>query len=135
MSRGPRGEHRPAETVLCAHKVFRIAIGEEKERLPSGRRESGMAGAKARAEALTAEERKAIAGKAAVARWKKNEQVGKKEVAMRRDQEEARKPAATDGAASREFARYPDNRLQEPKMRFEDTSDLRAVVRKHFAGG
>ena len=70
MPRGPKGEKRPAGLVECAHKVFQIAIGEVEEKIPSGRRLSGVAGAKARAESLTKEERQAIAMRAARARWK-----------------------------------------------------------------
>ena len=70
MPRGPNGERRPAETVQCAHRVFQIAIGEVEEELPSGRRRSGTAGAAGRSKALSADERRAIAKKAATARWR-----------------------------------------------------------------
>lgn len=69
MPRGPKGEKRPADLIGCAHKVFQIATGEEKEELPSGRMRSGVAGAKARNEALTEEQRRKIAKKAARVRW------------------------------------------------------------------
>lgn len=51
--------------------VARIATGELTEELkePSGKTRSGKAGAKARADALTKEERSAIAKKAAAGRW------------------------------------------------------------------
>ncbi len=71
MPRGPNGEKRPADVVGCAVKVARIATGEIDE-IPirkSGRVRSGHAGAKARAEKLTKEERREIAKKAASARW------------------------------------------------------------------
>ena len=72
MSKGPQGQKRPADVVGCAVSVAKIATGEAKEALGKvpGRRKSGKAGAAARAKALTADERSAIAKKAAVARWK-----------------------------------------------------------------
>ena len=69
MPRGPKGEKRPAGAVECAHEVFQIAIGEKTDKVPSGKRRSGIAGAKARNEALTKEQRREIAKKAANARW------------------------------------------------------------------
>ncbi len=70
MSRGPNGERRSANVVGCAVKVARIATGEIEETpiKKSGRVRSGRAGANARAEALTADQRTAIAKKAAAAR-------------------------------------------------------------------
>jgi hypothetical protein len=52
--------------------VAKIATGEIEEhtKAPSGRVRSGKAGAAARAKSLTAEERQAIAKKAAAARWR-----------------------------------------------------------------
>lgn len=70
MQRGPNGEKRPAGTVECAHGVFQIAVGEKQEKLPSGRRNSGFAGAAARSKSLSANKRKEIALKAANARWR-----------------------------------------------------------------
>jgi len=50
-----------------------------------------------------------------------------------RDEKRTGKGARLPGADARgEFLRYPDNRLGEPKLAFEDTTDLRAVVREHF---
>lgn len=71
MATGPRGEKRPADLIGAAVVVGRIATGEimEELRRPSGRVRSGMAGAKARAEKLSKEERSAVARKAAAARW------------------------------------------------------------------
>jgi hypothetical protein len=71
VPRGPRGEKRPAGTVECAVMIGRIATGEIEEDLksPSGRVRSGKAGAAARAKSLTAEERQAIAKRAAATRW------------------------------------------------------------------
>lgn len=70
MPRGPRGERRPAEVAQAALKVFRIAVGEETEDLPSGRRQSGIAGATARANRLTPQQRMDIARKAATSHWR-----------------------------------------------------------------
>lgn len=70
MAKGPRGENRPADVIGCAVHVARIATGEiEETPAPSGRVRSGLAGAKARAEKLTKEQRVAVAHKAANARW------------------------------------------------------------------
>lgn len=71
MRRGPKGEKRPADLIANAHKVFQISIGEDADEIPSGRRRSGVAGASARATALSNEDRKDIARKAAAARWHK----------------------------------------------------------------
>jgi hypothetical protein len=72
MPTGPQGQKRPADAIGAAVMVGRIATGEVTEKLkkPSGKVKSGQAGAKARAEKLTGEERTAIAKKAAGARWK-----------------------------------------------------------------
>lgn len=72
MSKGPQGQKRPADVVGCAVTVARIATGDVEEELGKvpGRRKSGKAGAAARAEALSADQRSAIAKKAAAARWK-----------------------------------------------------------------
>lgn len=71
MPSGPRGEKRPADLVGCAVMVGRIATGEitEETRAPSGKVRSGLAGAKARTEKMTGEERSAVARKAAGVRW------------------------------------------------------------------
>jgi hypothetical protein len=71
MPKGPQGQKRPADAIGCAIMVAKIATGEIEETTPkSGRTRSGAAGAKARAEKLTKEERSAIAKKAAAGRWK-----------------------------------------------------------------
>ena len=71
MPRGPKGEKRPADVIGNAVHVMRIATGEVEESAPkSGRTRSGRAGSKARAQSLSADERKKIAKKAAAARWK-----------------------------------------------------------------
>ena len=71
MPKGPQGQKRPADVIGCAVQVARLSVGLESEELrePSGRVRSGQAGAKARAERLTAQERQRIAQKAAAARW------------------------------------------------------------------
>jgi hypothetical protein len=71
MPKGPKGEKRPADVIGCAVQVARLSVGLETEELrePSGRVRSGHAGAKARAEKLSSEARKAIAAKAAERRW------------------------------------------------------------------
>lgn len=72
MPKGPRGERRPADVIGCAVMVARIATGEieEEVKVPSGKVRSGRAGAKARAEKLSAAERRDIAKRAAAARWR-----------------------------------------------------------------
>ncbi len=68
---------RPRDPVQLAKQVFDIAIGEaedtvsESKRHPSKRRAGGLKGGKARAKALTPEQRRKIAAKAARARWGK----------------------------------------------------------------
>lgn len=71
MPSGPRGEKRPADVIGAAIMVARIATGEisETPKSPSGKTRSGKAGAQARANKLTKEERTAIAKKAAARRW------------------------------------------------------------------
>lgn len=70
MPRGPRGERRPADAAQAALEFFRIAVGEQTEGLPSGRRQSRIAGATARVQRLTPQRRKNIAKKAATSRWR-----------------------------------------------------------------
>lgn len=69
MSKGPNGERRPGDVIGAAVMVMKIATGEMEDNKKSGRTRSGAAGAKARAKALSTEERSAIAKKAAAARW------------------------------------------------------------------
>ena len=68
MPRGPNGERRPADVVGAAVMVAKIATGEIEEELPENRKDK-VDGGKARAESMTPEERKALASKAAAARW------------------------------------------------------------------
>ena len=71
MPKGPQGQKRPADVIGCAVHVARIATGEIEESgyAQPNKAKSGRAGAKARTEALSPEDRSAIAKKAATARW------------------------------------------------------------------
>ena len=71
MSKGFRGENRPADLIGAASMVGRIATSdtEERTREPSGKVRSELAGAKARAKYMSKEERSAVAYKAADVRW------------------------------------------------------------------
>ena len=83
MARGPRGEKRPDDPAAAAVLAVRIATGDVAEELDApatkkdpaavelGRR-GGQKGGAARAETLSAEERIAIARRAASARWGRN---------------------------------------------------------------
>ncbi len=73
MPRGPKGERRPADVIGNAVLIARIATGEAEDtklKQPA-KRKSGLAGAKARANSLTADNRSEIAALAASKRWKK----------------------------------------------------------------
>ena len=69
MPRGPKGEKRPADVIGNAVHVMRIATGEIEDN-PS-KAPKRTKGGKARARALTPEQRSEIARTAASARWKK----------------------------------------------------------------
>ena len=71
MPKGPNGERRPADAIGRAVHVARIATGEiEDTKLEQpAKRRSGLAGAKARQENTTADQRREIARKAANVRW------------------------------------------------------------------
>ena len=71
MPKGPQGQKRPADVVGCAVHVGRIATGEIEDTTykQPNKVKSGRAGAKARADKLTAEERSRIAKRAAAGRW------------------------------------------------------------------
>jgi len=76
MPRGPRGEKRPADVIGNAVRVMRIATGEEDEdldRTKSAAAELGSRGGKARARKMTQEQRRAVAKRAATARWRKGD--------------------------------------------------------------
>ena len=73
MPKGPKGEKRPADAIGAAVMVAKIATGEIEEtrgKAPK-RAKGGLKGGKARAAALTPEQRSEIARAAATARWKK----------------------------------------------------------------
>ena len=71
MPKGPQGQKRPADVIGNAVHVAKIATGEiaESGYAQPNKAKSGRAGAKARTEALSPEDRSAIAKKAAAARW------------------------------------------------------------------
>jgi len=77
MPIGPKGQKRPADVVSNAVRVMQIATGQTVDETPAvnDRRnqaavELGRLGGKARAKNLSGKRLKAIAGKAAAARWK-----------------------------------------------------------------
>ena len=71
MPKGPQGQKRPADAIGNAVHVARIATGEEQETAMKqpAKRKSGLAGAKARVDNTTPEDRTVTAKKAAAARW------------------------------------------------------------------
>lgn len=71
MPKGPQGQKRPADVIGNAVHIAKIATGEIEETTlkQPAKRKSGVAGGKARAQSLTAEERSEIARKAAAGRW------------------------------------------------------------------
>ena len=76
MSRGPKGEKRPADVIGAAVMIGKIATGEiEDITTEDGKNAAAVAlgrmGGKARAAGLSAKKRKDIAKKAAESRWKK----------------------------------------------------------------
>ncbi|MCK1594243.1 RNA-binding protein [Bradyrhizobium sp. 164] len=74
MPRGPKGEKRPGDVIGAAIMVGKIATGEiEEGSAPESKAAAalGRRGGKARAAALTPEQRAEIARAAADARWKK----------------------------------------------------------------
>ena len=74
------GIKRPRDPNQLAKLIVDIATGETEESTDSGKnpaavelgRKGGLVGGKARADKLTATQRKEIAQKAAVSRWSKN---------------------------------------------------------------
>ena len=74
MSKGPRGERRPADAVARAVMIGKIATGEiedERDPVSSAAAEMGRRGGKARAENMTPERRAEIARAAAAKRWER----------------------------------------------------------------
>lgn len=72
MPQGPNGQKRPADVIGNAVHIARIATGEVEDTALKhpAKRASGLAGAEARKESMTAERRAEIARVAANARWK-----------------------------------------------------------------
>jgi hypothetical protein len=76
MPRTPKGHKRPADVISNAVQVMKLATGEADESEPTedGKNKAAVAlgrlGGSARAKALSKAKRKAIARKAAAARWK-----------------------------------------------------------------
>lgn len=75
MPKGPRGEKRPPDVIGAAVLVGRIATGEAEDTVDDPAKEhhrrGGLAGGKARADALTPKQRSEIAKRAAAKRWAK----------------------------------------------------------------
>jgi hypothetical protein len=80
MAKGPQGQQRPDDPARAAVMVVRLATGEITETLgeaPAAKdpaavalgRRGGLRGGAARAQALSPEEKRRIARKAAAARW------------------------------------------------------------------
>jgi hypothetical protein len=74
MPTGPKGQKRPADVISNAVHVMRIATGEVEKKLTDGGKNAaavalGRKGGHARAKSLGTAQRKAIATKAAKARW------------------------------------------------------------------
>lgn len=76
MPKGPKGQKRPADVISNAVRVMKIATGEIEETLTEDGKskaavELGRKGGLARAQGLSTRKRRAIAKKAALARWNK----------------------------------------------------------------
>jgi hypothetical protein len=74
MAKGPKGEKRPADLNRRAFQIVRIATGEaEDKKADRTAAKAGRSGGAARAKTLSADARRAIAKKAAKARWEKSD--------------------------------------------------------------
>lgn len=70
MKIGPNGEKRPGDVLANALHVAKIATGEiEETYVDQSKRPGGKKGGRARAEALTDQQRRQIAESGAAARW------------------------------------------------------------------
>jgi hypothetical protein len=69
MPKGPQGQKRPADMNQLAKTIVEIATGQREDVKEPRGRVGGLTGGKARAGALTPEQRREIARKAASARW------------------------------------------------------------------
>ena len=68
---GPNGEKRPADVTANALRVAKIATGEAEEvYVDESKRLGGQKGGRARADALTPDQRRKIAKSGAAARWR-----------------------------------------------------------------
>lgn len=77
MSRGPKGERRPADVNARAVMVARIATGEIEDKVTDDGKNAaavalGRMGGKARAKSMTAKARSEIAKRAAQKRWQES---------------------------------------------------------------
>jgi hypothetical protein len=76
MSKGPKGQKRPADVIANAVHVMRIATGklDESSMTDGGKNAAAVAlgrkGGRARAKSMSKAKRSEIAKKAAKARWK-----------------------------------------------------------------
>jgi hypothetical protein len=82
MPKGPQGQKRPADVISNAVTVMKIATGEieelpEKSTKNAAAVELGRMGGEARARALSAKKKTAIATTAAEARWAKKKGQGR----------------------------------------------------------
>ena len=67
---GPHGEKRPGNPIANAVHVAKLTTGEAEEQyVDTAKQAGGKAGGEARAAALTPEQRRLIAHRAAKARW------------------------------------------------------------------
>jgi hypothetical protein len=74
MPTGPKGQKRPVDVIGNAVLIAKIATGEADEKTPlKSASKGGKRGGKARAKALSPEQRSEIARIAAEARWKKSD--------------------------------------------------------------
>lgn len=117
MPKGPQGQKRPADAIGMSVLVAKIATGEVEETKPSGRRASGLAGAKARAASLSGAQRTKIAKAAAEARWSKE-----------MDTSSTKLTPADDCVV----LMYPDNQLGDPVRSFEDSLNVGDVLQETF---
>lgn len=118
MPTGPQGQKRPADAVVRAVMVGRIATGEIEE-VPITRR--GGAGGEARAAALSGERRSEIASAAAKERW---------QVEGRNNVHTANKETVARGREA--GCMYPNNSLGEQKKDLKDAFSGFAMLREHF---
>ena len=67
---GPNGEKRPGDVIANAVHVAKLATGEiEEEYVDQAKRAAGLKGGRARADSLTAAQRRESAQRANAVRW------------------------------------------------------------------